>query len=109
MNRPTIAQIVKEIEYRTGLTQQEIADKIGYSRPFLNRHVNGKEDHSEKIAGRLRSEFKDVLTDMNYTTTATVKAKSSNDESLAIRIAKLEKEIAELKAQLQLIIALIKK
>jgi len=110
MKQTAIGELVKEIEYRTGLTQQEIADKIGYSRPFLNRHVNGKEDHSDKLAGRIRNEFKDVLKDMYHTTTTTVKARSSNDEKPKDeKLAQLEQRIKSLEEKLELIVVLLKK
>ena len=107
MKQTVIADLVKTIEYKTGMSMTEIADKIGYSRPFLSRHVNGREEHSDRIEGRLRNEFQDVLKEMYHTTATTpVKAKTSNTEE---RLAKLEQEIAQLKAQLELIVSLIKK
>jgi predicted DNA-binding protein YlxM (UPF0122 family) len=110
MKQTVIADLVKTIEYKTGMSMTEIADKIGYSRPFLSRHVNGREEHSDRIEGRLRNEFQDVLKDMYHTTTTTVKARSSNDEKPKDeKLAQLEQRIKSLEEKLELIVVLLKK
>lgn len=51
--------LLKEIQYKTGMTLEEIADKIGYSRPYLN-NVKLK-GGGGKIIGILKEKFKDIL------------------------------------------------
>lgn len=55
-----IGQMVKDIQYATNLTIEDIAERIRYSRPHLT--VLLKQGESEKVVSRLQKEFKEVLT-----------------------------------------------
>lgn len=51
--------LLKEIQFKTGLSLEEIADKIEYSRPYLN-NVKLK-GGGEKIVGILKEKFAETL------------------------------------------------
>lgn len=51
--------LIKKIQYKTGMSLDEIAEKIGYSRPHLNNiKLKGG---GAKIIGRLKEEFSEIL------------------------------------------------
>lgn len=52
-------KLISEIQYKTGLSLEEIADKIGYSRPYLN-NVKLK-GGGKKVIGVLREKFAEIL------------------------------------------------
>lgn len=51
--------LLKEIQYKTGKTLQEIADEINYSRPYLN-NVKLK-GGGGKVVGVLKEKYKKIL------------------------------------------------
>lgn len=52
-------ELLKEIQYKTGKTLEEIASDIGYSRPYLNNvKLNGG---GGKVVGILREKYKKIL------------------------------------------------
>lgn len=68
-----INQIVAEIQYKLNLTQEEIADKIGYSRTRLSTAL--KDNATGKILDMLKLGFADVLdneTKVNETVHTTI-------------------------------------
>jgi transcriptional regulator with XRE-family HTH domain len=54
-----LEEAIRKINKATGLTQEEIADKIGYSRSHLS--VSIKTGGSKKLINALKSEFKDLI------------------------------------------------
>lgn len=70
MKAHNLRKIVDEIVYRTGLTQEEIANRIGYRRPYFNTLINDPSMNATKVEGRLRAEFAEILDIMYITTTA---------------------------------------
>lgn len=54
-----LTQLLNEIQSKTRLTLEEIAEKVGYSRPYLNQ-AKAKGDNP-KLLGIVRETFKDVL------------------------------------------------
>ena len=54
-----LTQLLNEIQSKTRLTLEEIAEKVGYSRPYLNQ-AKAKPDNP-KLLGIVRETFKDVL------------------------------------------------
>lgn len=110
MKADTINDIVEKIQMRTGLTQLEIAQRIGYSRPYFNRVLTGHAD-SPKTLGRLRTVFKEELSDMYNTTTTGVKVKTSNDQlaDLEKRVASLENDVKQIKEMLDMIKLMLSK
>ena len=56
----TIEQIVKYIQYHTGDTLEEIANKTGYSRPYINNLKNAGKSHVELQAALVKA-YPDLL------------------------------------------------
>lgn len=56
----SIAEIVKYIQYHTGENLEQIASKIGYSRPHLNRIRNSGEEN-DGIRTALIKSYPDLL------------------------------------------------
>lgn len=54
-----LEEAIRKIKKATGLTQEEIADQIGYSRSQLSVAI--KNGASDKMINALRSEFKEVI------------------------------------------------
>lgn len=113
MKQPKVLEIVKEITFKTGLSQAEIAEKIGYSRPHLNRVMHGDEKGSDKVIGRLNAEFPEIVNPMYTVTTSTrpnqvVKPTKENDD-LSKRLEDLERRVQEIEVQLKLIVSLLRK
>lgn len=79
--------LLDEIQNKTALTLEEIAEKAGYSRPHLNKAK--KSGNDKKVVGRVREAFAQVL--QNGT---------KGDKKLAIDLEKeaMAKEILHLKA-----------
>jgi transcriptional regulator with XRE-family HTH domain len=104
MPASSLHEMIKEIQFKTGLNIQQIADKLGYSRPYLSKTMNN-EDHHEMIEERIKHVFPNM-----YTTTSTVKTvKSGVNNDLAAKVDELEKRIAAIEAQLQIIVTLLKR
>lgn len=62
LNLPTEAEILlKEIQYKTGKTLEQIAEDVGYSRPYIN-NVKLK-GGGRRLIDRLKSKYKRVLQD----------------------------------------------
>jgi transcriptional regulator with XRE-family HTH domain len=59
-----IDELIDEIKSSTGLTQQEIAKKIGYSRSYLSQ---AKKGDSDKLYSALEKEFKGKLENLTNT------------------------------------------
>lgn len=51
--------LIDEIQFKTKLTIEEIAAKVGYSRPYLNKAK--KKAGNKKLIGIIREKFQDVL------------------------------------------------
>ena len=111
MKQHTVMELIEAITAHTGLNQGDIADRIGYSRPHLNRVIHGNIDKPERIMGRLRKEFAEILDPMYITTTAKPSqvVKTQKDDQLTQRVESLEKRVAEIEAQLKVIISLLRK
>lgn len=54
-----LANIIAEIQYRLNLSQEEIADRIGYSRPYLSNAI--KKDAKGKILDTIMKEFAEIV------------------------------------------------
>lgn len=106
MKEATINEVFHKIQSLTGMTQAEIADRVGYSRPYLNRVLSGKDGNTALLEGKLRQEFAKELSDMYITTTA-VKVKTSTSEDK--KMEELERRIKAIEDQLALILLLLKK
>lgn len=106
-----LKKIVDEIIYKTGLTQEEISNRIGYKRPYFNTLINDPGMNGKKVEGRLRAEFAEILDPMYITTTAKPSqvVKPAKDDQLTQRVEALEKRVAEIEAQLRVIISLLRK
>jgi hypothetical protein len=78
--------LLDEIQFKTQLTLEEIAQKIGYSRPWLNKQK--KSGGGKKLVGILKEAFQDEL------------QKDTNNNKMAIGLDKesMAKEILHLKA-----------
>ena len=61
-----IAEILKKIQFETDLTQQEIAERIGYTRQYLG--VALKKGNNGKILKLLEAEFAEILQNDNKPT-----------------------------------------
>jgi phage repressor protein C with HTH and peptisase S24 domain len=53
-----LEQLLKEIQYRTNESIEQIASRIGYSRPYLN---TAKTKGNGKIVELLKSKYRDIL------------------------------------------------
>ena len=60
----SIEQIVKYIQYHTGDTLEEIANKTGYSRPYINNLKNAGKSHVELQAALVKA-YPDLLQDVS--------------------------------------------
>lgn len=54
-----LKDLIDEIQYRSKLTQKQIAEKVGYTREYLSQAV--RNNTKGKIITMLRKEFKDVI------------------------------------------------
>lgn len=90
-----INQIIAEIQYKLDLTQEQIADKIGYSRTRLSTAI--KENATGKILEMLKMGFADVLdndTKVNETVQAAVEEKKEIKELKKPEVVGKEKELS---------------
>jgi hypothetical protein len=55
----SLAELIDEIQFKSKLSLEEIADSIGYSRPHLNKEKLKGEN--KKLEGMLREKFKEIL------------------------------------------------
>ncbi len=55
-----IEEILNIIQFKTGKTLEEIAEDIGYSRPYLN-NVKLQGNAPSKILGRLKDKYSEIL------------------------------------------------
>jgi hypothetical protein len=56
--------LLKEIQFKTGKTLEDIAKDIGYSRPYLNNvKLKGA---GEKVIGLLKEKYKGILQNVSY-------------------------------------------
>jgi transcriptional regulator with XRE-family HTH domain len=111
-NKPPLkGEVLKEIKRLKGITQQDIADMLKLDKSTVSY---GKTlPLTPDFEGKLRRHFSDIL-DMLYQSSSTavrvkVKNETSQGQTLEERVAKIERQILELKAQLDLIISMIKK
>jgi len=65
------AELLKKIQYATGLSLEEIASRIGYSRPYLN-NVKLKGEGGKKIISTLKLKFASELKQVEKQTPAGV-------------------------------------
>ena len=61
-----IKEIVSEIQFRLDLTQEQIAERIGYSRPYLTNAIN--KNAGGKILDSLIKEFGEILQNVSRET-----------------------------------------
>ena len=54
-----LRDIIAEIQFRLKLTQEEIAERIGYSRPYLTNAI--KNNSTGKILDTINREFSEIL------------------------------------------------
>lgn len=87
-----LKDIIDEIQFKLNLTQEQIANRVGYSRPYLTIAIkNGTEG---KIYEKLKREFENVL--QNSTKIIPVKDKAiAYDALFSVLVA----ELAALKAE----------
>lgn len=52
--------LLKEIQYKTGLTLDQVAESIGYSRPYLSKI---RKKGAEMVIGKLKERFKAELSE----------------------------------------------
>ena len=78
--------LLDEIQFKTHLTLEEIAKKVGYSRPWLNRQKTS--GGGKKLIGILKEAFKEEL------------QKDTNSKKMAIDLdlESMAKELLHLKA-----------
>jgi hypothetical protein len=60
-----LEKLLEEIQYKTKMSLEDIALRIGYSRPYLNKQKN--KGGNKAIIGHLRQEFKEILEATNDT------------------------------------------
>lgn len=87
ISKETIAELIERIKAATNLTQEQIADRIGYERPYLSQ---AKKSDSEKLKKVLLNEFKKELENLTN--------KISPNDKL---IASLEREIKNLETTIE--------
>lgn len=110
MKQHSIPQIVEKIMNRTGMSQQEIADKIKYSRSHFNVIMNSGRENP-RVEGRLKEQFSDILSDM-YTTPSVTKpitVRSNDGANQEKRLRDLEEKIKALEAKLAVLVDLMKR
>jgi transcriptional regulator with XRE-family HTH domain len=59
-----LADIIAEIQFKTKLTQEEIAERIGYSRPYLSNAI--KKNAGGKVYQTIMKEFGEVLQNVSF-------------------------------------------
>lgn len=106
-----LKEIVAEIQYKLNLSQEQIAERIGYSRPYLTNAI--KNNTGGKIKDKIQREFKEILQIVpRETKKADIKQKVVNSDQVSstsaalMEIAKANKLLAEsimVAAQSQLI------
>lgn len=107
-----IAEVIKTIQYKTNptLTIEAIADKAGVSRQTLQAYI--KEGDSQKVYEKLKTEFKDLLTDMTTSTKAPAFEMKPNgndkDSTIYKQADTINKHADTLKSQQELIAELAK-
>lgn len=55
----SIRKLVKDIQYTTELTLDEIADKLGYSRSYFRNEVS--KGRSKSVLETIQAKFKDII------------------------------------------------
>ena len=89
---------LKEYFEKNGISQQEIADALGVSPPYVNAILNGKKPLGKKNAERLANLYglskPFLLTGEGELLASRVKAKHSDSDKDKL-IASLEKQIAD--------------
>lgn len=75
-----IGRLVKDIQYSADLSIEQVAEKIGYTRPHLNKLM--KKGDSKKVYDALQAEFGEILQSViqaqNKTTATETAQKSTN-------------------------------
>jgi transcriptional regulator with XRE-family HTH domain len=117
MKQHTVSELIEQITAHTGLTQGDIADRIGYSRPHLNRVIHGNIDKPDRLLGRLRKEFSEIVDSMysqpSLSQNAKVVRPAREDDNriadLEKRVQEIERKLAEMQGQLTLIASLLRR
>ena len=69
-----VAILLNEIQFRTGFTLEQIDEKVGYSRPYLNNvKIKGG---GEKLLAKLKHEYAEILQNVPRNTPIADKAKA---------------------------------
>jgi DNA-binding transcriptional MerR regulator len=112
-----VKSLIKQVQYSTGMTIAEISERIGYQREYVSRVMNKPDLNGELIEGRLRNEFKTILTDMYTNPSLSQNAKvvrpAREDDNriadLEKRVQEIERKLAEMQGQLTLIASLLRR
>jgi transcriptional regulator with XRE-family HTH domain len=91
--------LIEEIQFRKKLSLEEIAKRIGYSRPYLNKEkIKG---NNPSMVKRLRKEFPEILQNVPSATMATKPPKDETDDYKDKYLKSLEQQLHFLKQQVQ--------
>jgi len=112
-----VKHMMKEVQFKTGMTIKEIATRIGYGREYVSKVMNNTDLNGEMLEGRLRNEFKTILTDMYTNPSLSQNAKvvrpAREDDNriadLEKRVQEIERKLAEMQGQLTLIASLLRR
>ena len=61
INTNELSVLLKKIQYKTGFTLTEIAEKIQYSRSYVSKAMKREPVAQRNVLGRLKEVFADVL------------------------------------------------
>lgn len=94
-----LRELVHDIQYTHDLTLEEVAKRIGRSRPYLSKVMNKEEENDEMY---------DLITRKFCEPTENQDAKKPRDEDLQARlISRLDDDLRELKSTMQEVLKLL--
>jgi transcriptional regulator with XRE-family HTH domain len=99
-----IDDLLREIKERTGLTQEEIAQKIGYNRSYLSQ---AKKTDSEKLYMALYSGFREVLENITVKEEAAGSRGDSSRDRLERTLENLSEDKIRSTAIIERLVALL--
>lgn len=107
-SKESISELIERIKKATNLTQEQIADRIGYERPYLSQ---AKKIGSEKLRKVLLNNFKEELENLTlnkYKDNKDVLIESLQIQNLSLRLEKIETNLNEMLSNQAALVVLIK-
>jgi hypothetical protein len=83
-----VAKLLEDIQYKTQKSLEDIANDIGYSRPYLNNVKLAKEDN-EKVYNKLRVYYSEILQNVSKQPANGLSGQGDETQSLTARALEL--------------------